>query len=225
MKTTSFLVVSSIVLFGSSLTGHAASELSEGAVKWCNWASPHVGAATNFYANNGTFAVAADGNGIFGNGLGEVTFTSNNENPIAEHQFGNSIWAPGKTNALIDAAALAGTGGLEILVNVDPSSTSDKICIKLMTTTADEVYVQTVPVEKGSIQLAQFPLAGFKNSKNPEERLEDFSKLKGTIQVTDGWNGFPKPAQESWVCKFSNIYTYAGETEPAAATGTSPSKR
>ena len=210
MKTS--FIAATIFLAAGLLDGFADPSLSADAALWCDWSGPNVGSSTNFYANNGTFAVAQGGNGSFGSGAGEVTFTSNNPEPVVEHQFGNSIWAPGKTAALFDPTALAGKTGIEMLVNVDPASTSEKICIKLLTTVPDEAYAQTVTVEKGSPQLVQFPLSGFKSSKNPDASLEDFSTLNGTIQVTDGWNGYPKPAQAEWKCKFSNISTYgAGE--------------
>ena len=94
-------------------------------------------------------------------------------------------------------------------MNVDPSSTSDKVCISLAAAD-DDFYSQTIAVEKGSIQLLQFPLADFKSTKNPSSTLTDPSVLTGAIQITDGWNGYPKPAQETWNCKFSNLYTYDG---------------
>ena len=219
MKTS---LVAVTFLVAGLFDGFADPGLSADASLWCDWSGPNIGASTNFYANNGTFSVAGGGNGSFGNGVGEVTFTSNNPDPVVEHQFGNSIWAPGKTAALFDPTALAGKTGIEMLVNVDPSSTSGKICIKLLTTAADEAYVQTVAVERGSPQLVQFPLSGFKSSKNPESTLEDFSVLNGTLQVTDGWNGFPKPGQAEWKCTFSNIYTYGGD---AAAPAGKPSPK
>ena len=198
----------------------AGPDLSTGAVKWCDWTSGNVGVSTNFYANSGTFAVAAGGDGSFGKGVGEVTFTSNNTAPVAEHQFGNFVWGTGN-GALFDVSALAGKTGIELLVNVDPSSTSDKICVKLATTTPNESYAQTVTVERGSTQCVQFPLANFKSSTNPESTLTDFSNLNGTIQITDGWNDYPQPAQARWKCKFSNIYTYVSGGAATSGTGTS----
>ena len=158
---------------------------------------------------------------FFGEGLGEVSFTSNNEAPVPVHQFGSALWKNGSPQALFNSAELAGKAGIEILVNVDASSTSDKISINL--SAADEdFYSLTVPVEKGSIQLVQFPLADFKSEKNPGATLTDFSVLTGTIQISDGWNGYPKPAQETWISKFSNIYTYGGSH--AAPSGKPPAK-
>lgn len=206
MKTT--ILAMSASLLAILPNGFAEPDFSRGSTVWCSWTSPNVGVSTNFYANHGTFAVAEGGEGIFGKGAGELTFTSNNPDPVAEHQFGNSSWGPAKPPGLIDVSSLAGKNGLEILVNVDPASTSDKICIKLGTAAPDEVYSQTVAVEKGSSQRVQFPLSGFKNSKNPESALEDFTTLNGTVQLTDGWKGYPKPAQGEWKCKFSDIRTY-----------------
>ena len=222
------LIIAAIALTCvACVEGVAGPELSSGATKWCDWSSPAVGTSTNFYANSGTFTVADNGNGTFGKGVGEVAFTSNNPTPVAEHQFGNAIWGSGQSNALFDPNALAGKTGLELLVNVDSASTSEKICIKLLSMAEGDAYVQTVSVEKGSTQCVQFPLAGFKSIKTPEKTLSDFSTLNGKIQITDGWNGYPAPAQETWKCKFSNVYTYGGATAPAAATpagNSSPSR-
>ena len=205
MKTTIAPTLS--ILFAGILNGFAGPDLSADATMWCDWTKPTVGTVTGFYANAGTYAVAKAGDGIFGEDRGEVTFTSNNEAPVPVHQFGNAIWKNGNPQSLFNATELSGKTGIEILVNVDPSSTSDKICISLASADED-FYSQTVPVEKGSIQLLQFPLADFKSTKNPGTKLTDPSVLTGVIQVTDGWNGYPKPAQETWNCKFSNIYTY-----------------
>ena len=219
MKSKSLCVLS-IILTGL-LDASAEPKLSADAQEWCNWTNPNVGVTTGFYANAGTYTVAKDGNGIFGEGLGEVSFTSNNEAPVPVHQFGSALWKNGSPQALFNSAELAGKAGIEILVNVDASSTSDKISINL--SAADEdFYSLTVPVEKGSIQLVQFPLADFKSEKNPGATLTDFSVLTGTIQISDGWNGYPKPAQETWISKFSNIYTYGGSH--AAPSGKPPAK-
>ena len=86
--------------------------------------NPNVGVSTGFYANNGTFTVAVGGNGSFGKGVGEVTYTSNNSAPVAEHQFGSSIWGAGKNDVLFNSGGLAGKTGIEMLVNVDAASTS-----------------------------------------------------------------------------------------------------
>ena len=217
MKTS--IIAITILMFAGLLDGFAEPGVSEGATKWCDWTSANVGVSTNFYANNGTITVAKGGDGSFGSGLGEVAFTSNNAAPVAEHQFGNSIWGSGGNIALFDGSALAGKTGLEILVNVDSSSTSDKICIKLLSSTEGDAYVQTVPVERGSTQRVQFPFSGFKSAKNPESTLADFSTLSGMIQITDGWNGYPAPAQVTWICKFSNIYTYVNSGAEKSATG------
>ena len=207
MKSTTLFILT--VLFAGLLDASAEPKFSADAQEWCNWTSPNVGVTTGFYANAGTYTVAKDGNGIFGEGLGEVTFTSNNEAPVPVHQFGSALWKNGSPQALFNPGELAGKAGIEILVNVDPSSTSDKISINLSTADGDS-YGLTVPVEKGSTQLVQFPLVDFKSEKNPGATLTDFSLLTGAIQINDGWNGYPKPAQETWICKFSNIYTYGG---------------
>ncbi len=207
------------VVMAGLLRAVAGPELSGDAVKWCDWTNPNVGVTTGFYANAGTFTAAQDGNGIFGEGVGEVGFVSNNEAPVPVHQFGNALWKSGATHALINTDELEGKAGLELLVSVDASSTSDKICIMLSATDGD-FYGLTVPVEKGSIQRVQFPLADFKSEKSPGAKLTDFSVLTGTLQISDGWNGFPKPAQEVWICKFSNIYAY----EEAGSSGNTSSK-
>jgi len=202
------LITTTLFILAGWLHGFADTDLAPDAVKWCDWNGPQVGTSTNFYANGGTFKVAANGDGSLGKGVGEVTFTSNNPDPVAEHQFGNSIWSPTANLALFDGGALAGKTGIELLVNVDPTSTSEKICIKLNASTGDEVYSQTVSIGKGSVQCVQFPLANFRSNKPGGAPLTDFSSLKGTIQITDGWAGYPMPSQATWIIKFSSIYTY-----------------
>ena len=207
MKT--FIIAVTAFLFASLLNGIAgSSDLTPDAIKWLDWNSKNIGAVTSIYANGGTVTVTPAGSGGFGADKGEITFTSNNKDPIAEHQFGNAIWGAGGSDALFNPSALSGKAGIEMLVNVDPSSTSDKICVKLKSNVTGEVYSQTVPVTRGSIQCVQFPLSKFKGTKNPDAVLTDFGILDGTIQITDGWNGFPKPAQAIWIVKCSYLYTY-----------------
>lgn len=220
MKSKTLCVVSMGIVTGL-LDASAETKLSPDAQEWCNWTNPNVGVTTGFYANAGTYTVAKDGNGIFGDALGEVTFTSNNESPVPVHEFGSALSKNASPQALFNPGELAGKAGIEMLVNVDASSTSDKISIKLAAADED-FYSLTVPVEKGSIQLVQFPLADFKSDKNPGATLTDSTVLTGTIQISDGWNGYPKPAQETWICRFSNIYTYGAND--AAPSGTPPAK-
>ena len=204
----SLAVLTALIVFGS-LRALADTTLSADATKWADWTGPNIGSSTNFYGNGGASVVAKEGNGSFGDGKGEVTYTSNNKTPIAEHQFGNAVWGPAGSVSLFDVTALTGKTGIEFLVNVDPSSTSDQICVKL-NVSADENYSQTVSVTRGSIQCVQFPLSGFKSNKNPATPLTSAIPLNGTIQITDGWKGYPSPSQQAWIVKFSNIYTYGG---------------
>ncbi|MFZ4683114.1 MAG: hypothetical protein ACOYMS_11470, partial [Terrimicrobiaceae bacterium] len=126
----------------------AEPKLSADAQEWCDWTNPNVGVSTGFYANAGTYTLAKDDNGIFGEGLGEVSFTSNNEAPVPVHQFGSALWKNGSPQALFNPGELAGKTGIEILVNVDASSTSDKISI-ILSAADEDFYSLTVPVEKG----------------------------------------------------------------------------
>jgi hypothetical protein len=205
----SLVAVIALIVVGS-VRALADTTLTADAVKWCDWTSPNVGSSTNFYANSGTFTIAKEGNGMFGDGKGELTYTSTNKTPVAEHQFGNAIWGAAGSVSIFDASGLAGKTGIEMLVNVDPSSTSDQLCVKLESTTAGEFFTQTVSVVRGSTECVQLPLSGFKSSKNPTAVLTDSTPLKGTIQISDGWKGYPSPAQATWIVKLSNIYTYGG---------------
>jgi hypothetical protein len=202
-----FVLPAAVFLAASLVVCPADPTLTAGATKWLDWNNPNVGNGVNFYAIGGTSSVAKDGNGSFGAGQGEVTFTSNNPEPVDQHQFGNAIWGPGNATSLFDASALAGKTGIEMLVNVDPSSTSDKVQV-WFGTNDKQFYQQAVSVVRGSTQLVQFPLAGFKSKVPNKVFTADLANLNGTIQISDTWNGYPKPAQQAWKIKFSNIYTY-----------------
>lgn len=199
------LATTASLLAIAAITLHAGPAPSPGAEKWLDWTNPNIGAGVNIYANAGTHAVNDSGAKRFGPDINDITFTSNNEQPVAEHQLGNALWGQGGRASLFDPDALAGKAGIELLVEVDAESTSSKLCIKLLTADESDPYMQTLDIEKGTPQLVKFPLAEFKNKAG--EPL-DPTDLKGVIQISDGWAGYPSPKQAVWKARLSDLYTY-----------------
>src|ERR1035437_4585168 len=70
----------STLIIGAAFNASALTALDAGAVKWCDWSSPAVdGTVTaGYFTNFGSFEIAPAGNGSFGDGVGEVSFTSDN---------------------------------------------------------------------------------------------------------------------------------------------------
>lgn len=199
------LLLAGLLLIGAASSPAASPSLSSGAEKWLNWTNPNIEHGVSLYANQGTVAVNAAEAERFGDGISDITFTSNNGAPVSEHQFGNALWGAGTRTSLFDPDALNGRTGIELLVELDPESTSSNLSIKLLTGDESDPYVQTVPVGKGAPQLVQFPLTGFSNKSGAPL---DPAELKGLIQISGGWEGHPGPKLSSWKIRVSDLYTY-----------------
>src|ERR1035437_7342674 len=204
----------STLIIGAAFNASAATALTADAVKWVNWSNQREG--SEYFDNFGTHLVSQDDNGVFGNGVGEVDFTSDNTDMVAEHMFGNSIW--GTPDSLFDSSQLVGKTGLEMLVNIEVASTSSKWSIKLASISSNgNSYTAVVSAVKGSTVLVQIPFTAMK--LNTGKPLTDFSDLSGCIAITDGWDGYPVGHLGTWNCKFSDVYSYGdnGTTTPAKA--------
>ncbi|OJU17674.1 MAG: hypothetical protein BGN88_06055 [Clostridiales bacterium 43-6] len=207
-------ILMSIVSMVGVFAATSSSTLSADAIKLFPWTRIIQAEAVGIspYGNSTGYTTLSDGNGIFGAGLGELSLTSTGT--AQEHQFGIAQW---KAKGGIDAEKLGGQTGIEMLVNVDATSISDKIVIKLVA--KNGVYVLTKTVTKGTTQLVQFKLADFALDGNSSSKLTNLGMLDGGFSITDGWT---EGGKTTWKAKFSDMYIYGGGGTTKEPTTTLP---
>ncbi len=200
----SFLLMSMV-----STNADNSISLPENAVEWFSWKDvKNKSDDYKFDALNGQYSIREDENGIFGEGRGELSFSSTNSDVVDEHWFELSNLNMSSENSIFSPEKFTDMKGLGLFVNLDASSYSHTIVICLESKTPGDPYWATSSVVKGETNLLTFSFLRLR--KKRRILLTDFSDLTGRFKIID------RPVHETnrihgaWNVKFSNVFLFSG---------------